>query len=244
MNVYIPPIIEKVYNVQGSTAAPGSGEYHRYRAMRRRERTLAAAMEKEYKQRKFQKEFDERKENKKKRLDNEREKKKRRRIIKEQKNKLKKKLIKVVGEQKSLFRKDIPILEQIKGEVGEAEYKKLLYGEGGEIVNDYDLDFKDSCGGRKIIPIQKASIIKSLEDDNFNECNENVPDENLQKLFPQIKKDRLQFDNYDDYEEHLQILEIIERNERLLNERESHNVQDEPKYVEEEEKIIIHDDEY
>ena len=58
MNIYVPPIIEKVYNIQGSTAAPGSGEYHRYRALRRKERTIAAALEKEYKLREDQKEFE------------------------------------------------------------------------------------------------------------------------------------------------------------------------------------------
>jgi hypothetical protein len=242
MNVYIPPIIEKVYNVQGSTAAPGSGEYHRYRAMRRRERTLAAAMEKEYKQRKFQKELDERKENKKRRLDNEREKKKRRRIKKEHNYKLKKKLIKVVGEQKSLFRKDIPIVEQIRGEIGEAEFKKLLYGEGGEVVNDYELDHKNSNIGRKMVPIEKACMVKFIEIEDSVFSKDPLPDENLQKLFPQIKRDRLEFDNYDDYEEHLQVLEIIERNERLINEKESQNPNPEPKYAQEEEKIIIHDE--
>ena len=59
MNVYVPPIIEKVYNIQGSTAAPGSGEYHRYRALRRRERTLAAVMEKEFKEKEEQRMFEE-----------------------------------------------------------------------------------------------------------------------------------------------------------------------------------------
>ena len=61
MNVYVPPIIEKVYNIQGSTAAPGSGEYHRYRALRRRERTIAAAMEKEVKAKEEQRKFEQEK---------------------------------------------------------------------------------------------------------------------------------------------------------------------------------------
>lgn len=47
MNKKSYPIIEKVSNIQGSTAGAGSGEYHRYRSMRRKEKALEAALEKE-----------------------------------------------------------------------------------------------------------------------------------------------------------------------------------------------------
>lgn len=47
MNKKSHPIIEKVSNIQGSTAGAGSGEYHRYRSMRRKEKAIEAALEKE-----------------------------------------------------------------------------------------------------------------------------------------------------------------------------------------------------
>ena len=34
---YIPPIIERVQNIGGSAAAPGTGEFHKYKAIRRKE---------------------------------------------------------------------------------------------------------------------------------------------------------------------------------------------------------------
>ena len=34
---YIPPIIERVQNIGGSAAAPGTGEFHKYKAQRRKE---------------------------------------------------------------------------------------------------------------------------------------------------------------------------------------------------------------
>ncbi len=40
--------VRKLGLILGSTAGAGSGEFHRYRAMRRRERARCAAMEKEY----------------------------------------------------------------------------------------------------------------------------------------------------------------------------------------------------
>ena len=79
MNVYVPPIIEKEYNIQGSTAAPGSGEYHRYRALRRRERTIAAALEKEAKEKEEQIKFEQEKKMKKEQIEKATLKKKKRR---------------------------------------------------------------------------------------------------------------------------------------------------------------------
>lgn len=105
MNVYVPPIIEKVYNIQGSTAAPGSGEYHRYRALRRRERTIAAALEKEAKEKEEQIKFEQEKKMKKEQIEKATLKKKKRR---EKKN-LFKKIKKGIKKAKYYFRKKYSI---------------------------------------------------------------------------------------------------------------------------------------
>ncbi|KAE9247807.1 hypothetical protein PF004_g4153 [Phytophthora fragariae] len=50
--------INRVDNVSGSSAGAGSGEFHTYRASRRREMERVAAMEKRYKENKAQQEFE------------------------------------------------------------------------------------------------------------------------------------------------------------------------------------------
>ena len=157
MSQYVPPIIQKVYNVQGSLSAPAVAEYHKYRTMRRRDRTMAAVMEKEIKERKMQKEFEESKEIKNERLESERLKKKRRRDFREKNKKLKKKFIKVVDNKKDIFNKNVPLIDQIRHEIDElegnvesTEYNAFQNNEDDYLNDDYNFDTK-CIKGKRII---------------------------------------------------------------------------------------------
>ena len=260
MNLYIPPIIEKVYNVSGSTAAPGSGEYHRYRAMRRRERTIAAAMEKEFQVRKIQQEFEDQKDMKSQILENERLKRKRRRDAKEEKLKIKKQFAKAIEDKKDIFRKDIPLIDQVKNEIGDEQFKKMCYQDN---ANDDDFDYTKNKSVKNNNTNLKKGIKRNVLANPYNiktqnenkEINEKN-DENLKKLFPTVQSKSFEFENYDDYEEHLQILEIIEKNEKKRiqkektendegeEEEEGENVVEEVKFAEVGENILIHDEDF
>jgi len=260
MNLYIPPIIEKVYNVSGSTAAPGSGEYHRYRAMRRRERTIAAAMEKEFQVRKVQQEFEDQKEVKSQILENERLKRKRRRDAKEEKLKIKKQFAKVIEDKKDIFRKDIPLIDQVKNEIGDELFKKMCYQDN---ANDDDFDYtkeksikNNKTNLKKGIKRNYLANLYNTETHYENKENDEKNDENLKKLFPTLQPKSFEFENYDDYEEHLQILEIIEKNEKKRiqkekiedaeaeGEAEEKNPFEEVKFMEVGENIVIHDEDF
>jgi hypothetical protein len=230
MNVYIPPIIEKVYNVQGSTAGAGSGEYHRYRAMRRRDRARMATMEIEYSARNKQKEFDETKERKKERIENERTKKQKRRF----KKKAKKELLKKISTEGNFvnFEKDKPLIEQLKDEIDEAEFKRLTK----EGANEFQEKSK--------FKIRKDKMMNRDVGENHINISENINneenlDDRIKKLFPEVQKSLIQYESYDDYEESLEIRSFLEK---IKNESDKVQVVQQPlKYKQIEENIIIHD---
>jgi len=85
---YIPPIIERVQNIGGSAAAPGTGEFHKYKALRRKEVLAELMAEKAEKKRKMQEDFEKDKKEKQNILDEKALKKKRKR----EKKKIKKKM--------------------------------------------------------------------------------------------------------------------------------------------------------
>ena len=55
-------VVEKIENLPGSTAGAGSGDFHQYRNLKRREEARLEAMEIEYRERKVREEFEQLKE--------------------------------------------------------------------------------------------------------------------------------------------------------------------------------------
>jgi hypothetical protein len=230
MNVYIPPIIEKVYNVQGSTAGAGSGEYHRYRAMRRRDRARLATMETEYSERKQQKEFEDTKERKKERIENEQTKKQKRRNMK----KAKKELLKKVTSNGNFvkFDKDKPLVEQLKDEIDQAEFKRLQKEGGNDFTEKSKFKIRRDKMINRDIGTQNQAKVKTSEDENL--------EERIKKLFPQAEKSLIQYETYDDYEESLEIKSLLEKI-RSENKTQAQAEPEQVKYKDVGENIIIHD---
>ena len=140
---YVPPIIERVQNIGGSTAAPGTGEFHKYKAIRRKEILAQLIQEKEERKRKMQEDFENDKKEKQLLIDKKALKKKRKR----EKKKIKKRIFENIEKNKNIFSKDIPILEQIKNKIGNEEFQKLLDNDNDNkkinIENEENNDEKD-----------------------------------------------------------------------------------------------------
>lgn len=226
MNVYVPPIIEKVYNIQGSTAAPGSGEYHRYRALRRRERTIAAAMEKEAKAKEEQRKFEMEKQIKQEQIELATLKKKKRR---EKKNLFRKIKKKINSKKEVIFDKNIPLIEQVKEEIGKEEFNELL--NQNEMKNNDDND--TYLMKPNIMAMNKNNNLTSENDEELKNNNEMNP---LKKLFPTIQKKEIEFENYEDYEDHLTELKIKEEQKKKEESKKEIKI----KHIDE---IVIHDEE-
>ena len=131
---YVPPIIERVQNIGGSTAAPGTGEFHKYKALRRKEILAELLQEKAEKKRKMQEDFENDKKQKQAILDKKALKRKRKR----EKKKIKKQIFENNEKNKNLFSKDVPILEQIKNKIGVEEYNKLIQNDNNNKKSKFD----------------------------------------------------------------------------------------------------------
>ena len=131
---YVPPIIERVQNIGGSTAAPGTGEFHKYKALRRKEILAELLQEKAEKKRKMQEDFENDKKQKQAILDNKALKRKRKR----EKKKVKKQIFENNLKNKNLFSKEVPILEQIKNKIGVEEYNKLIQNDNNNKKSKFD----------------------------------------------------------------------------------------------------------
>ena len=85
-------VIEKIENLPGSTSGAGSGDFHQYRNLKRREEARLELMELEYREKKQKEEFDQIRENHKQKIEANKLKK----SLKRQKKKERKKLMKEI----------------------------------------------------------------------------------------------------------------------------------------------------
>ena len=143
---YIPPIIERVQNIGGSAAAPGTGEFHKYKAIRRKEILAQKMAEKAEKKKKMQEDFENDKKEKQNLLDERALKKKRKR----DKKKIRKKIHDNVEKTKNMFDKNIPLIDQIKNEIGNEEYDKIINNE--ENNNEKNMEKNDEFNNIELIP--------------------------------------------------------------------------------------------
>ena len=162
---YIPPIIERVQNIGGSAAAPGTGEFHKYKALRRKEVLAELMAEKAEKKRKMQEDFEKDKKEKQNILDEKALKKKRKR----DKKKIKKKMYENFEKNKKIFDNNIPLIEQIKNELGNEEFDKAIknndinnekFKEENDEFNNIELKPKKGELKLQFMKVQKDKAIK------------------------------------------------------------------------------------
>ena len=162
---YIPPIIERVQNIGGSAAAPGTGEFHKYKALRRKEVLAELMAEKAEKKRKMQEDFEKDKKEKQNILDEKALKKKRKR----DKKKIKKKMYENFEKNKKIFDNNIPLIEQIKNELGNEEFDKAIknndinnekFKEENDEFNNIELKPKKGELKLQFMKVQKDKVIK------------------------------------------------------------------------------------
>ena len=138
-------------NIGGSAAAPGTGEFHKYKALRRKEVLAELMAEKAEKKKKMQEDFENDKKEKQNILDERALKKKRKR----DKKKIKKKIHENFEKNKNMFDKNVPLIEQIKNEIGNEEFDKIIKNDNNEkIMKENDeinnVDLKPKKGELKL----------------------------------------------------------------------------------------------
>lgn len=155
--------------------------------------------------------------------------------------------VKKATEGTQIFDRNIPLIEQIKNELGEEEFKKL--NQDKQQIEDFE-NKPQKQGAFKIRRENNFNkdalmdIINSNKSDTQDEKYINADDEQLRKLFPQSNKISDLYETFDEYEENLEIMDLIEKNKDYnQDDQNSENIkeQEEVKYKELEENIIIHE---
>jgi len=178
---------------------------------------------------------------------NDQEKKRRRRFVRREKKKFLND-VKKVAETKQIFDKNIPLLDQIKNELGEVEFTKLCQHK--QQIDEFDApknkneNFKikreKNTNRNAIIEVGLNAQLKKNEEPKDNISTE---DETLKKLFPKANKLSDMYETFDEYEENLEILDLLQKNQKEEEDEEKSENEEEKsvKYKELEDNVIIHE---
>ena len=128
-----------------------------------------------------------------------------------------------------IFDKNIPLIEQVKNEIGKEEFNELF--NQNEMKNNDDND--TYLMKPNISAMNKNNNLTSENGEEISNNNEINP---LKKLFPTIQKKEIEFENYEDYEDHLTELKIKEEQKK----KEESKKEIKLKHIDE---IVIHDEE-
>lgn len=143
------------------------------------------------------------------------------------------------------FKKDIPIIDQLKEELGENKISELLQDK--QLVLDINSESKINKEKYKINKEKKFNK-DAIENNDFidekiaKEKDPNTYDENLKKIFPKANKISELYETYDEYEENLEIMELMKEKNDSENLENNYEDEDNLKKIKEEEtNIFLHE---
>jgi len=118
------------------------------------------------------------------------------------------------------FKKDIPIIDQLKEELGENKISELFQDKN--LILDYNSQSITNNEKYKINKEKKFNKdaiqnFKNIDDKKSKENDSNTFDENLKKIFPKANQISELYETFDEYEENLDIIELIKDKNDLGN---------------------------
>ncbi len=176
---------------------------------------------------------------------NDQEKKRNRRYQRKEKKKFIKE-VKKATETKQIFDKNIPLIEQIRNELGEEEFNKLCQQKQQILEFDAPKTKQENFKIKREKNTNKNAILevdlnaKRNESENLRD-NTPTEEDKLRKLFPKADMISDMYETFDEYEENLEIMELIEKNKEEDNDEEKNQIEEVVKYKELEENTVIHE---
>ena len=144
--------------------------------------------------------------------------------------------------QQEYFNNNIPIIDQLKKELGEKKVNDLFQEKQNVFDDNFEVPLhKEKFKINKEKGFNKDALEKEVFIEKSNDKKVDIVDENMEKLFPKAKKISELYDTFDEYEENLEIIDFMKNNIDEKNSEGQSENNEEVKLVDEEENIYIHE---